>query len=184
MPPFFTFSIWDDVPKGPGTPFSHPGSVVWQYTIANNDGNFVGWDYDPTTETYDACFEYYVTLPQTQWFYQDPKSGTNVYWLSIAAPPQTPNDTPWGWKTVPHNTNAPSPDAAVRIFQPLHPFVGSTYVLGQELDYPTNGNPWDLAFELISVQTTNTVVAKWLQVPDLRVQEVEVASALRRRRPD
>ncbi|MCX6923809.1 MAG: HYR domain-containing protein, partial [Verrucomicrobia bacterium] len=168
----FNFCIWTDVPKQPvANSFSHPGQVIWQWNSANVSWKFVGWDYDPRSGTYDACFEYYQALPQAQWFYQDPLLGTNIYWLSIAAPLQIPGPV-WGWKTVPRNTNAPSPDAAVRIFNPLNPVLGSPYVSGQEINYPTNGNPWDLAFELIS--SSSSTAAKWLQPPDLTPTGVDV----------
>jgi hypothetical protein len=172
-PALFNFCIWTDIPKQPvANSFSHPGQVIWQFSSANVGWKFVGWDYDPRSGTYDACFEYYQALPQAQWFKQDPTPGTNVYWLSIAATSLQGVGPVWGWKTVPRNTNAPSPDAAVRIFNPLNPVLGSPYVAGQEINYPTNGNPWDLAFELISSSTGTA--AKWTQPPDLTQTGMDV----------
>ena len=172
-PALFNFCIWTDIPKQPAAnAFSHPGQVIWQFSSANVGWKFVGWDYDPRSGTYDAGFEYFQALPQAQWFYQDPLLGTNIYWLSIAAPRQQFLGPVWGWKTVPRNTDAPSPDAAVRIFNPLNPVLGSPYVAGQEINYPTNGNPWDLAFELISSSTGTE--AKWAQPPDLTQTGMDV----------
>ena len=82
MPGAFHFAIWTDEPN-PGGSFSHPGYVVWEYVSRNYTWEFAGWDFDPRTGEYEACFLFHCDLPLESWFYQEP--GGTIYWLSIAA---------------------------------------------------------------------------------------------------
>lgn len=176
VPTAFHFGIWTDVPKDPNhwDSFSHPGEMVWEYTCTNFQWNFAGFDKDPrftptidpsgTTAlnsdvifqptVHDSCFQFYCTLPETEWFYQEPgPCGKNVYWLSIAAiydPTTGDPEFPWGWKTRPKYFN----DNAIRIYEIADgtwpATVGSNYGSGQPVEFP-EWVSWDLAFEL----TTN-----------------------------
>jgi len=82
LPSSFHFAIWTDVPAAAGG-FSHPGFVLWEYQCTAYTWEFAGWDFDPQTQTYEACFLFHCDLPQSHWFYQEP--GDSIYWLSIAA---------------------------------------------------------------------------------------------------
>ena len=154
LPIAYRLSIWKDVPAGPGTPFSHPGDLVWDYTISTTDPNlrrqWVGWDVDPRSSCpeVESCFKFDYVIPNTNnWFRQEGVS--NIYWLSISAQyagGQLGNN-PFGWKTRPHRS--PPPDDAVRIFVPNAPVPGSIYISGQPIEYPA-GVSWDMAFQLTS----------------------------------
>ena len=65
---------------------------------------------------------------------------------------------PWGWKTRQRAPGSPAPDAAVRIYDPTEPTVGSTYALGEPIENAEGA--WDMAFRLTSVRPdVNKVVA-------------------------
>jgi len=155
LPKAFHIGIWTDVPAGPGVPFSHPGTMIWQHVCDNWVWNFAGYDLDPRLEPIknEACFQFNQLLSQNDWFYQKPSGpeGT-VYWLSIAAiyDPAAQVQYPWGWKTRPHFYN----DDAVRIQAVQNgiwpPVLGAMWGSGTPVEYP-QGTSWDLAFEL----TTN-----------------------------
>lgn len=162
--PNFQFGFWTDVPAIPGQlgSFSHPGEL--RKEVLCNSGSytwkFAGWDLDPRTLEYEACFLFNQVLATNDWFYQtNQPNGTNIYWLSIAAfYPQGPvPESPWGWKTRPRATNSPAPDDAVRIFNYPHGPYEPIY-------WPYWTNSWDLAFELVSSYTN--VIEKWYQPPD------------------
>jgi len=144
--------------------------VIWQIYCTNYTWKFVGWDYDPIKQIYEACFRFDQYLLPHEWFYQNPDGLTNIYWISIAAVYPTMPQYPWGWKTRPRDTNSLAPDDAVRIFDPVFPVIGSQYVAGDAIWWPDPTNSWDLAFEL----TTQSETAKWLQVPDLTPEGMDV----------
>ncbi len=176
----FVISIWTDVPVFGAPqmlPFSHPGQVVWQTTNSSVNPVFAGWDFDPMSQTYEACFKFEVTLDQAEWFYQQTGSnGANIYWVSVAAVYSTflPVTNPFGWKTRPRATNSLAPDAAVRImaFDPPMLEVGSQFSAGDPLWWPERTNSWDLAFELVS--KTGGGLTKWVQSPDLTSFGIDV----------
>jgi len=170
IPSSFHITIWTDVPDtDPGDPdtFSHPGRVIWETDCTNFTSKFVGWDYDPRTGCYEACFYFEQFLTEAEYFYQhtNPDGTPNIYWISIAAEYPTTVDVehPWGWKTRPHDSTM-APDDAVRIFDPTAPHINDPYITGKPIEYPP-GKSWDMAFEL-TAKTTTTVV-KWTQTPDL-----------------
>lgn len=86
-PTKFHLAIWTDVqPSVGGTPFSHPGRVIWEQTvdITNVGTRFAGWDFDPRgIDGPDACFQFEANIPRCLTFRQP--TGTNLFWLSIAA---------------------------------------------------------------------------------------------------
>lgn len=176
VPNSFQITIWTDVATNAGNPFSHPGMAIWQTHCANfKTPVFVGWDYDPRTGNYEACFLFEQDLLPHEYFYQPEPTGT-IYWLSVAAEywQGTAGPHPWGWKTRPRDVASPAPDAAVRIFQtqpwPIVP--GSQYLGGAPIFWPTPGNAWDLAFELIS--NYGEPVAKWEQLPDVLPTGIDI----------
>lgn len=113
----------------------------------------------------ETCFQFTQLLSQDEWFYQEPSDDPDnptIYWLSIAAiynpgDQDNPNFYPWGWKTRPHFFN----DDAVRIIHAMNPLdgtlwpptltIGSNWMDGGPIFFPTKDDTWDLAFEL----TTN-----------------------------
>jgi hypothetical protein len=124
--------------------------VIWEILCDNYDWEFVGWDFDPRGMGHpmppEATFKFTQYLNPAEWFWQDP--GQHIYWISIAAEyPQLP-DYYWGWKTRPRDLTSPAPDDAVWIYDPASPVMGSVWVSGGPLFYPTEADSWDLAFEL------------------------------------
>ena len=173
MPSSFHITFWNDVPAIPGDPasFSHPNEVVWEIDCTNFNFNFAGWDYDPRTKCYEACFYFDQFLTEAEYFYQrtNPLGTPNIYWISIAAqyPAGTIIDHPWGWKTRPRDPLSPAPDDAVIIRKPTMPHIGDKYQDGKPIYWPDPNYSWDMAFELTS--QTITPVIKWEQPPDTQL---------------
>jgi len=164
QPARFHITIWTDVPAGMDKPFSHPGVVLWEYDCNTFTMEHVGWDWDPRTQQFEACFKYSCDLPYEKWFYQEPPpGGQNIYWLSIAAVYEggVIHEYPWGWKTRPRAPASPAPDDAVRIFAPTAPHIGMVWGYGEPIWWPVPEESWDLAFEL----TTKKGI-KWEQLPN------------------
>ncbi|MBN1879754.1 dockerin type I repeat-containing protein [bacterium] len=171
-PLLFHIGIWTDVPAGQPEPFSHPGTMIWESVVSRTDilEENVGCDFY-TGHPIDACFLYEYSIPEPEWFYQEP--GPTIYWLSISAMyGEPPTDYLWGWKTREHFFN----DAAIRILNPLVPMPGSIFVTGSPIYEPPD-TPWDLSFELetLDIPTPTptmepTVIPpniKWSQPPYL-----------------
>lgn len=80
----FRIAIWSNVSAGPGQPWSHPGTVLreWSVSLDQLDEHWVGTQYHPTVGN-ASVFQYHFAIPQGQWFAQDQAQG--VYWISIAA---------------------------------------------------------------------------------------------------
>jgi hypothetical protein len=175
LPDHFHIQFWTDVPAGSGdppTPFSHPGRVIHEIVCYNYQWEFAGWDYDPRTREYEACFKFEQVLTPAEYFYQDPgPGGQNIYWISIAACEGGPPPLhPWGWKTRPRDANSPAPDDAVIIWDPVQPTLGSQYVAGTPIWWPTPEDSWDMAFEL----TTRREDWKWMSWPDTLPTGIDV----------
>lgn len=173
-PSHFHILFWTDVPADPNVAgsFSHPGQVVHEILCYNYQSKFVGWEFDPrVVGSLKACFQFEQYLTPEEYFYQDPSGSETVYWISISAcwnampPPRS-----WGWETRPRDTDSPAPDDAVVIEDPRMPGLGSQYVSGYPLEYPS-GTSWDLAFELYT-ETQSTL--KWSQTPDLQPTGIDV----------
>lgn len=150
LPDGFHFTIWKDVPIGPGG-FSHPGTVIWQAYSSDYTWQFAGWDIDPRVDRVpEACYKFECQLPRESWFFQEP--GTGIYWLSIAAVylEGNPQEYPWGWKTRPRGDSL-APDDAVRVFDPTAPWVGMSYQSGEPIWWPDISSSWDMAFVLTTV---------------------------------
>ncbi len=106
---YFVLSIHEDVPEGPGIPYSRPGATLWEaevteYVVAPPiiTPGPEGW-YDPQTGIifpqgdHIEYFGYNVFLPKELWFWQE--EGT-IYWLNISAVVADPTLTQWGWKST------------------------------------------------------------------------------------
>ncbi|TFH58912.1 MAG: hypothetical protein E4G91_09210, partial [Candidatus Zixiibacteriota bacterium] len=106
---YFVLSIHEDIPVGPGIPYSRPGTTLWEADVTE----FVtaapiippgpeGW-YDPANEIiypqgdHMEYFGYNVYLPEHQWFWQEEG---RIYWLNISAVVADPINTQWGWKST------------------------------------------------------------------------------------
>jgi hypothetical protein len=174
IPDSFHIAIWTDIPAGadpnPDVWYSHPGHVIWETVCNNYAYRFVGWDIDPRDPNAppEACFEFWYDLPEAEWFKQKP--GGNIYWISIAAQYTTGTDVEheWGWKTRRRDLNSLAPDDAVRIFNPTDPVLGSPYLFGQAIYYPTRTMSWDMAFELTTKELPPKKPVphlKWSQPP-------------------
>lgn len=177
LPPAFNLTIWTDVPAGTNEPFSHPGTVVHRVVCQNYTVKWVGWDFDPRTGTYESCFLFEYVLPEAEWFRQElnPTGAPNIYWLSVAAmSPDTLPQHPWGWKTRARDPESPAPDAAVEIWQPNAPTLGTVWQPGggKPITFPSDNEWWDLAFELISAG--GATAAKYQQPPDLTPEGMDV----------
>ncbi|MBE3141712.1 MAG: hypothetical protein IMZ53_14145, partial [Thermoplasmata archaeon] len=161
MPQSFHIGIWTDVPAGDEPSYSHPGQMIWEYTIplASLNQQYVGMDsYPAMMETPEATFQYDLYLPQESWFYQGP--GENIYWISIAAiyTETTPSNI-WGWLTRPYEFN----DKAIIITDPVAPIVGSTFVSGVPIDpaYSEYPEPMDMCFNLTTYVCENNPPNYW-----------------------
>ncbi|MDH4239213.1 MAG: hypothetical protein OEW48_06595 [Phycisphaerae bacterium] len=174
IPDSFHIAIWTDVPAGadpnPDVYYSHPGVVIWETVCNNFTSKFVGWDIDPRDPNAppEACFKFEQDLPEEEWFKQKP--GGNIYWISIAAryPTGTSPMYPWGWKTRLRDLNSRAPDDAVRIFNPTDPVLGSPYLFGEPIFWPTQTMSWDMAFELTTKEIPPKKPVphlKWSQPP-------------------
>jgi len=161
LPVAFRIGIWKDIPASVDG-FSHPGELIWENECTTAVWNFAGYDEDPRVgdpdhQENEACFQWAQFLSQDEWFWQEPNevTGTNIYWLSIAAVYDAsvdfadPDFYPWGWKTKPHQVEPP--DDAVRITDATvwPPIVGAAWTGGNPVEW--QGVSWDLSFEL----TTN-----------------------------
>jgi hypothetical protein len=150
-PVMFHIGIWTDVPAGFDYPWSHPGTMLWEWTVDPLDLNErpVACDFHPDFMTVpDGCFRYDFHIPLTEWFYQEPAS--TIYWLSIAPIYLSPTDYPWGWKTREHFYN----DDAVRILWPTDPVPGSDAIEHFPIEHPP-GVSWDMSFVLTTVEQLN-----------------------------
>ena len=173
MPSSFHITFWTDVPANPDDPdsFSHPNDVVWEIDCTNFTFDFVGWDYDPRTKCYEACFYFEQFLTEAEYFIQhsNPDGTPNIYWISIAAeyPAGTIVNHPWGWKTRPRDPMSPAPDDAVIIRKPTKPHIGDRYQDGKPIYWPDPDYSWDMAFEL----TSQTIIPeiKWEQQPNTQL---------------
>jgi hypothetical protein len=170
IPDSFHIAIWTDVPAGVDEHFSHPGTVIWE-TVSNNfTSDFDGWDIDPRDPNAppETCYKFELDLPEEEWFKQKP--GGNIYWISIAAQYTTGTTPmhPWGWKTRLRDLNSRAPDDAVRIKNPTNPILGSLYISGQPIYWPTTARSWDMAFELTTKEPPPKKPVphlKWSQPP-------------------
>jgi hypothetical protein len=175
MPTAFQITIWTDVPTNAANPFSHPGIAIWQTHCTNFTWTFAGWDYDPRTNSVEACYLFEQNLAPGEYFTQPGGPGT-IYWISIAAEygQGTAGQNPWGWKTRPRDPLSPAPDDAVQILQPppWQIMPGVPYMLGVPIFWPNPTNSWDLAFELISSQDLTDL--KWEQLPDLKPTGINI----------
>jgi hypothetical protein len=157
-PDSFLIRFWTDVPAGadPNMPWSHPGEERWRIVCENYTWEPVGYDID--VEQYlrnnevvivDQAYQYNQTLKPEEYFYQDP--GENIYWISIQAQYVNPTAADvWGWKTRPHMFN----DDAVT---GIDVGVGPADIGWQEIR-TSDGQSWDMAFELTTVPEPSTFV--------------------------
>jgi len=145
-PVSFHIGIWKDVPASANVAWSHPGEMIWEWVVARADvkERWVGCDYHPDHGT-ESCFRYEFTIPESEWFYQEP--GPTIYWISISGIYDFANNLPeiWGWKTRKHFFN----DDAVRIIVPYDPTVGSVFSDGEPI-VDNAGDSWDMAFALFT----------------------------------
>ncbi len=87
VPSRFHVGIWTDVPAGVDLPFSHPGVMLREWTVAYDalyETPF-GCDFHPEfMSSPDTCFKYHFQIPREDWFFQE-SGACNIYWISIAA---------------------------------------------------------------------------------------------------
>jgi len=148
------------------TPYSRPEELLWTIRVDANrvDIQHVGRDYFPDWPS-DTCFQYYVDLEPTEYFWQDDfNTVDDVYWISIAAiyPDGMYPAYPWGWKTRPWSWM----DDAVtfQLYEPFQPPVTldpcenyiwplegpeGSYDLSFELDTEPNWIKWEQAYDSI-----------------------------------
>ena len=174
LPTAFKITIWTDVPAGVDYPWSHPGQVIHEIDSTYFNYEFVGWDFDPRTEMYEACFRFDYWLQPHEYFLQEP--GDNIYWISIAAVYDASGIPmhPWGWKTRPRDYGSGAPDDAVRIFDPVAPIMGSLFGLGDPIWWPTEDQSWDMAFDLSASMFVPE--PKWTQTPHQADEGFDAAS--------
>jgi len=113
--PAFNLGIYANVPAGIGTPYSHPGNLLWNVSgfasVARLDGTGDEGFLDPLAElvigTDTQIWQYNFNIPEAIAFQQ---TAGNIYWLSVqyAAPD---SGLIFGWKTSLDHWND---DATVR----------------------------------------------------------------------
>ncbi len=162
-PSAFHFAIWTNAEPGGGPPFSHPDQVVWEHTCTDWTAQFVGFEYDPRDGLVDeAMFYFEQDLPQP--FFQDP--GENIYWLSIAAMYDDPQNVsnPWGWATTTHEADSPLEDANI-VWAPVIPEVGGDpWMEGGVVEW--EGVSFDTAFQLTTGEVGQTFDFDFGDAPD------------------
>ncbi|MHC4675319.1 MAG: DUF7901 domain-containing protein [Planctomycetota bacterium] len=170
VPESFHIAIWTDEPASGTTPWSHPGTVIWETDCNSFTSKFVGVDIDPRNPLAlpEACFKFEQDIPEDEWFYQEGRG--NIYWLSIAAkyPSGTNVRYPFGWKTVPHDPQSIAPDDAVVIWEPTAPTVSDVFIDGLPIYWPDPNYSWDLAFVLTTQEEPPKEPVKhlkWSQPP-------------------
>jgi len=179
----FHLGIWTDEPADQGDPgsWSRPLELVWESVFPwpgtlwdSSRSEYVGWNFDPVSETYKECMQFQYVVPENQWFYPDLQSGDQVYWLSVSAVYSGGGEVtnPFRWMGRPRSPYSAAPDTAVRIFAPTAPATGSNFTSGEPVEWPTPGESWDMAFELRSRSLTPTVL--WDQQPELEDTGVDV----------
>ncbi len=140
-PHAFLIGIWTDVPKGENTDWSHPGEMIWEWTVPREllDERVQGKDFHPEYMSRpDTCFRYDFVIPEDKWFRQE--SDSMIYWLSIAALyEEVPDSFVWGWTTRHHYFH----DDAVYVYDPVKPTVGAVTVKTEPIN-----EGWDMAFIL------------------------------------
>ncbi|MGB2986860.1 MAG: FG-GAP repeat protein, partial [Phycisphaerae bacterium] len=146
----FHIGLWTNVPAGVDESFSHPGTMIKEWTppIGELNETLVGCDFhNDWPSVYDYCYRYDFIIPEVEWFHQEP--ACSIYWISIAAiyPEPDPGAFEWGWKTREHYFE----DDAVQMFwpSPTAPVLGNAYVTGGgvPIERPA-GVSWDMAFVL------------------------------------
>ena len=178
LPSSFHLAIWTDVPLG-ADPFSHPGTVIWQYYCHDYTVQPVGWDFDPRDPNVppESLYEFVCDLPDFGQFLQAGSVG--IYWISIAAVYETgETNYPFGVKTRPRSVST-APDDAVVILLPRAPTLGSVYQQGAPLFWPTPAESWDLAFELLTQPLPGRPQSpKWTQWPQFLSDGFDLESDL------
>ena len=178
----FWVGLFDDVPAGPGNPFSRPGQLLWEECFAPGSyselpgptGQETFLDPGPPTtvgtdqQIWYYCF--YPTNPPTQ--YGSSSHPTN-YWLAVYAQMPAAGGGYFGWKTT---TNVQH-DVSVHTF--FNPQTCPNLALGTSLagwtPTVTSGTAQrslDLAFKLNTstnppVACVETNGAKYVQWPNL-----------------
>jgi len=168
LPGAFHLGSGETWPKSGLEPFSHPGQMIWEAYATNVPAQFVGWDYDPRTNAYEACFEFEYVLPAYQWYTQE-VGQTNVFWLSIAAV-YGPEPSVHVWDGKPgraaaHRSHRMTPSAfRCRPGRPRECLCAGCSAL-----LAAAGQLLDLAFELRSERFGggHVPMEKWTQTPDL-----------------
>ncbi len=140
-PDAFHIGIWTDVPTGVDTPWSHPGTMIWEWTVPRDmlDERLVGDLFHPEyMTTPDSCFQYDFLISEDQWFYQERDS--TIYWLSIGAMyEEKPDSFIWSWNTRRHYFH----DDAVYIYDQDAPVLGDAAINTLPIK-----SRWDMAFVL------------------------------------
>jgi len=161
LPLGFHITMWTDGGTG------HPDKIVWEKLCTNWTWSLAGYHNDPRRLGDDSCFQFTCMLSQDQWFNPTLATDKNnavipaTYWLSIAvlydATTSTPAN-PWGWTTRPLSSgrgavqiSAVTPPSTATSAWP--PTEGSRWLSGVQIENPT-GTAWDLAFELLTTQSS------------------------------
>ncbi|MBU0618154.1 MAG: hypothetical protein KKI02_10590, partial [Planctomycetes bacterium] len=158
----FHIGIWTATSADPSNPnsFGHPDELVWESWARQNEftEEDVGCDYHSDLNSREVCFRYTYSIPESEWFHQDPNE--NVYWISISARYSSTLFQPeyqWGWQT---RARDPNTDGAVRISgvdQNGAPTLGAQYDQGELITSLDSDVPWDLAFRLKVTETDGDI---------------------------
>lgn len=172
-PERFHLAIWEKPAEEGESSFGHPGRMVWEswVDLSEADPNEFtetreGCDYHPDlTESRETCFRYSYSVPESDWFHQDPNEG--VYWISVSADyGGVQPDYPWGWQTRERDPESSAVNDAVRISETAPngaPTVGARYAEGEPIRTTAPTVHWDMAFEL---QITEMQTIEFLRTDD------------------
>ncbi len=152
----FTLSIHEDIPAGPGVPYSMPGELLWLATFGPGDydaqlyadGLLEGWMDPPDYYIFPGdtqCWLYNFYIDPAVAFYQEGTAANPVvYWLDLQVTPEaTPPAAQFGWKTSLEHWN----DDAVYGLG-VEPFFGPWMELIYPPNHPMMGESIDLAFAI------------------------------------
>lgn len=182
LPNTITFQLYvlNDVPKGPNSPYSHPGTnVLWHETFPPGTYSESVWTSNATETFYDVGVNEPLGPDSVVWYYcfnptnlAQYGSITNpqIYWLAAFAQLPAGIANTFGWKTT---TNVQNDISVHELFQFGVPPTNSFGWATNYISFPATGSnaAFDLSFKLttptnccpiaITNISTNMVVVTW-----------------------
>jgi len=92
---------------------SSPGEKIWEYKVDDYEEVLVGYDKYPHGEPNEPVFRYSARIPQTNWFCQEDVN--DIYWFSVLAVYEGPEEAPYKWGWTNHKCTAWEPPDLIEI---------------------------------------------------------------------